>query len=217
MHLGYPPQLTLLEEVEGDGCVEETYWIKHHRGLGAKLVNGTDGGDGLAGYKLSDEQRQRMSEVRKGKSHSPHSLETRAKISASNMCHAVSSEARSKISLANKGRLGANLGKHLSDVTKAKLSASHKGISPSLEARAKISQAMKGRILTPEWKAKIGAASKGRIYSSDWRAKIGAARKGKKATPETLQRMSVARKGKPWSDARRHAYLRQQEIQHVAV
>jgi hypothetical protein len=82
--------------------------------------------------------------------------------------HNPSSEARAKISAANKGRIR-------SAETRAKMSAASK--NKSAEARAKISAANKGRIRSAETRAKIGAASKNRTHTAETRAKISAAQK----------------------------------------
>lgn len=57
----------------GDWVEAEMRWIAHYRELGAKLVNSTDGGEGVTGrkWKPNIEQRQRMSASRTGLRASP--------------------------------------------------------------------------------------------------------------------------------------------------
>lgn len=43
----------------------EKYWISFYKNEGAKLVNTTDGGEGVCGYKFSDEQKKMISEKTK--------------------------------------------------------------------------------------------------------------------------------------------------------
>ncbi len=45
----------------------ERFWIQYFRGLGCDLANLTDGGEGMWGFKFSEESKRRMSEKRKGK------------------------------------------------------------------------------------------------------------------------------------------------------
>lgn len=106
--------------------------------------NFTKGGDGLIGFKHSEESKLKMSKTRKGKPLSKehckkiseaisgekhpfygkkHSEETRKKISEANKNKVMSIESRRKISENNSKYWK---GKHLSDETKAKLTESHK-------------------------------------------------------------------------------------------
>jgi len=71
------PTITLIEEVEGDGCKEEIKWIKYFRDHGIKLVNSTNGGDGLIGWRASEKTKAkhrafRHSEVSKQKISKAH-------------------------------------------------------------------------------------------------------------------------------------------------
>jgi hypothetical protein len=92
----------------------------------------------------------------------------------------LSTEARAKISAANKKRKG----ERCSAITRAKISVANrkrKGEkrSPlSIEHRIKISIAHKGRKHSAEHRAKVGAASKGRKLSIEARTQISAANKG---------------------------------------
>jgi len=79
---GLEPALQILEGAALDNWIErERFWIAHYRGLGARLVNQTDGGEGTLGFRWSEEERLRMSETRTGKKRPP---ETGARISAAN-------------------------------------------------------------------------------------------------------------------------------------
>lgn len=72
----------VLEEVPDDivdACERE--WIKELRESGHVLLNCTDGGDGVSGWKHTDETKQKMSEAKqgyvpwmKGRKHSPETL-----------------------------------------------------------------------------------------------------------------------------------------------
>lgn len=55
------PELEVVEEVGIENWEErERWWIAHYRSLGARLVNCTDGGDGVVGYKAPPELLERM-------------------------------------------------------------------------------------------------------------------------------------------------------------
>jgi hypothetical protein len=123
IRLGCIPSIKLIEEVEGDGVIEERYWIKHYRDLNYRLVNTTEGGEGLynpskevreriaskhIGMKASLETKQKMSLSRTGKHHSngrlghKHSEETKKKIGAGNKGKKMSKQACEKLSVIRK-------------------------------------------------------------------------------------------------------------------
>lgn len=56
------PSIHLIEEVEGwdYACEVEKYWIKEFKEQGYKLTNSTDGGEGVLGFKHSQESIDRM-------------------------------------------------------------------------------------------------------------------------------------------------------------
>jgi hypothetical protein len=57
------PIIEELDVVDGNGVQSEIYWISQMRAWGFNLNNLTDGGDGLVGYKLTEEQIKVLSEV----------------------------------------------------------------------------------------------------------------------------------------------------------
>lgn len=66
---GLSPKPLVLEEVpeDGDWQAAERKWIAHYRESGARLTNLTDGGEGVAGYRMPAERRQQLSEALKGR------------------------------------------------------------------------------------------------------------------------------------------------------
>lgn len=72
---GRIPVLTVLQTVKGDGCAEEIRWIQYYRERGADLTNLTDGGEGVAGYKLTKKDRLNMRMAHLGKKLSPAHVE----------------------------------------------------------------------------------------------------------------------------------------------
>lgn len=82
-----------------------------------------------------------------------HSIETRAKISASNTGRVFSNETRKKIGEANRGKVR-------SSEIRAQWSASHTGKQLSQEHKDKIGKAHKGRTFTQETIRKISESNK---------------------------------------------------------
>lgn len=105
--------------------------------------NSTFGGEGVRGYKITEQHRKKLSEIKKGKyngENNPffnkhHSVENRRKLSLAHIGKQLSEETKKKISeklrgkkrtdqTKNKMKL-ANIGKQLSEEHKQKLSTSH--------------------------------------------------------------------------------------------
>ena len=105
----------------------EIYWIAFYKNIGVKLYNDTVGGEGVAGYK--------------------HSNEAKSKISLANKTRIVSDKTKTKMSLAHKGNTNGKGGKGMlrSNETKSKISAARKGIVFSDETRFRMSIAAKNR------------------------------------------------------------------------
>jgi hypothetical protein len=162
--LSCAPSLVVLERDPLDGLeAAEQRWIAEMRLSGARLTNMTDGGDGQSpGYSPTAETCTKVSAAKRGCFNGPLSPEHRAKLSAAlmgNQCaagHTCSPETRAKIS-------AAQMGHAVSPETCAKLSAAHMGHTLSLEHRAKIGAAQMGHAVSPETRAKMSAAQKGRV------------------------------------------------------
>jgi hypothetical protein len=131
---GLKPGLSILKEVSKDNWQfwEKTF-IKLYRARGCKLVNLTDGGDGLTSYK--------------------HSAATRAKIGIGN-------KAASKKYFDN-GGIAHMKGKHHSEEAKERNRQAHLGHGHTLVARLKISEGLRGRPVSQSTRAKISASHSG--------------------------------------------------------
>jgi len=125
------------------------------------LTNLTDGGEGRAGYVVSDDAKLRISKAR---SNSKASDTTRKKISDARKKQVITDEHKRKISEGNKGKI-------ISDEHKSKISKSLTGIIRSDETKQKISDSQKGRI---PWNK-----GKKNIYSNETKQKISDSQKGR--------------------------------------
>lgn len=190
-----------------DTCDDETTandleraWITLFRMAGVPLTNHTDGGEGITGYKHTEEDCRRMGNTRRGK---PLSEKHCQAISEGNKGKHPSEEtiqkcrdARSKRSheenIASYGRLKSEetrrkigekaLGRIVSDETRKKLSLSSLGRAKSAETRRKLSESNKGKVFSPETRRKMSESRRKRVVSTETGRRISVALKGKKRT-----------------------------------
>lgn len=139
--LGLEPKISIIDIVPvKDWEFWEKFYITKYRGLGLKLVNGTEGGDGL--HNPTEEVRRKISNSNKGKKKPPRtkehcrkisklksgricSIETRQKISQALRERKIKKETRQKLSKLLMGNKR-NLGKKASEETRRKMSESQK-------------------------------------------------------------------------------------------
>lgn len=95
----------------------EVKYIANYRKEGYKLLNATDGGDGITGYVFTEEARRAVSEGQRGRI---HSAETRRKIAAAHTGKRLSEEHKRKIGDKSRGRV-------VSEETRKKMSEWQKG------------------------------------------------------------------------------------------
>lgn len=106
-------------------------------GFAVHILHGT-----FIGMHLSEETRKKMSEAKKGHTHTE---ETRIKMSESHKGKHLSEETCRKMSEAKKGKSSWNKGKSLSEETRRKISEAKKGHIVSEETRRKMSESQKGK------------------------------------------------------------------------
>jgi len=137
--------------------------IKELREQGVPLVNYTDGGDGVSGYKHTNEARAKMSEKKTGVKLEPFSEEHKQKMSKAAM-----------------GDNNPMYGKEITDEHRARLIVSAKAKVFSPEHRTNLSKALIGRKFSAETRKKIGEAFKGKKLSEEHKQKISESLKGHK-------------------------------------
>lgn len=163
---------------------KEQFYIKTFNTKSPNGYNLTEGGDGVAGYKPTKEQRQKRSESIRGINNHNYkktrTQETKDKISKANKGYKMRPESIKKsaesrqnmkfseqhkqnLSKARKGKPRPELkGRKHSTEHKQKISNSLKGIQHSTERNQKISEKLKGRIFSEETKIKMSISAKNR-------------------------------------------------------
>ena len=151
-----------------DACAKETEYIKLYKSnIPEYGYNNTSGGDGLNGYK--------------------HSEQTKAKMSASAAGRALHDATRRKLSDAHKGKI-------ISAEQRKKISDSLKGRKRNAETIKNMSEAQKGHTVSAEARKKIGEANRKRKISKETREKMRQAHIGKKHTEEERKKISETRR-----------------------
>ncbi len=134
--IGLTYEIVILEVLPDNTAFREAEpkWITKLRNEGHDLTNATAGGEGIVGYRHTDETRKKMGDTRKGRVFSP--------------------EHRAALSKARKGKK-----LNLTEAGRRRISESKKGKKyrlgavVSAETRAKISAKLTGRTLSVEQKA----------------------------------------------------------------
>ena len=134
------------------------------------LRNRTDGGEGASGLVMSEETRKTLSELKVGEKNPNYgkemSEEQKQKISEKRKGTKLSEEHKDKIRQKMMGNTW-NVGKKLSDETKRKVGEAQKGnqymkgMKFSEETKQKMSEAHKGKTPTEETRKKLSEAMKG--------------------------------------------------------
>jgi hypothetical protein len=214
------PAIFELEAVPKDECADaEIFWISYLRGLGARLANLTDGGEGSLnpsaecraklsaagkrrrglksgrpawnkGIPLSEAQREAVRRFHTGRRHSD---ETRAKMSAAHRTPEAIERSRRSM-----------LGRRWSAQHRENIHAAFRSKSPEAEnaRRLLISKAQRGRVLSQETRARMSVAKKGIPLSDEHRAKLAAAHRGIPLSEQ--HRASLSESGRiAWKTTRR--------------
>lgn len=121
---GAVPVLEVLETGIIDFTSAERAWISHFREMGCNLTNGTDGGEGMLGFRPSAETKEKIASALRGR--------------PGNKGAVIEEWHKARVAEANRKRVW-------TAEQKAALSARRKGRSTSEEHRKHLSEALKGR------------------------------------------------------------------------
>ena len=168
-------------------------WGRKNLGTGC-LRNFTDGGEGMAGYRMTAETKAKISAAKQHLS-----PKTRAKLSIARRQHGMTPETCAKISAAQIGRVFT--ADHIEKLRQASTGRKH-----SAAAIVKMSAAKRGVKFTVEHRARISASRLGKKPSLETRLKMSRTRCGKQQTPEH----------RAHSRAARNAYLDREFLKTVA-
>lgn len=124
------------------------------------------------GKSLPEEIREKIRQTLTGRPGTPHTEESKKKISEGNKGRIMSEETKERLRVANTG-------KKVSDETKKKMSDFFKQIERTEEWCKKIGDANRNRVVSEETKKKISTARTGKPLSEDHKKKIGDGLKGK--------------------------------------
>jgi len=187
----------------------ERYWINYIGRRDLKegtLCNLTNGGEGPSGNLFSEESKQKLSMMRKGRKLTE---ETKRKIGKANKGKTHTKETRQKLSIAGKGRVAWNKGIPRSDDTKRKISKANTGHQHTEETKRKMSEThiknpfWKNKRMSEDHKRKLSETHKGKPswnkgipMSEESKQKLSIKMKGKKHTKETKRKISITLKNK---------------------
>jgi hypothetical protein len=133
--------------------------------FGGILCNLTDGGDGIEGFRCSEETKLKISKSNKGKKRSE--------------------EDRRIMSIRMTGG-------SLSEETKAKMVKSRTGLKRSEETKIKMANSKRCMVVSDETRIKMSKSRIGKKISEDIKKKMSDAKIGKKKSAETIEKMKVA-------------------------
>lgn len=163
--------ISVIDQADSQNSLDEKekYWISFYDCRAPKGYNCTAGGDGVRGYKHTEEAIEKNREAHLGKRVSD---ETRLKMSKAHKGKKLSSEHKANISIAKKGMI-------LSEETRRKLSV----------LRSEKNRLNYGRRLSDETKRKIGEANSKYRPSEEQKQRLRELNTGKHPSLETRQKM----------------------------
>ena len=185
---------------ESEMYYAEKYLIAYYHTTESEFgYNHSTGGEhGALGCIRSEESRKKMSEIRKGKPHKPHSEETKRKIAEVNRKSHSDPEYRKHMAEAQKERwLDPEYRRRQSEIRKGKPRKPH-----SEEAKKRIAEAMKGKSHSEEHIKHISEAKKGKPLSEEHKKHLSEAKKGKSCKPfsEEHRKHISENSKKKWAD-----------------
>jgi hypothetical protein len=161
---GLDAKVIVLEETQ-EWIEAECFWIAYARFIGCRLLNISDGGDGVKGFKPS--------------------LAMRRNSSRAGMGREVTAETRRKLSSMFKNRV-------VSEKTKSKIRAARARQVITEETWAKVSRALKGRKKpprSPQHSLAISLAKRGKKQTAESNLKRSITQTGRKLSEDHKQRI----------------------------
>lgn len=172
--LDQPPGILLLEEdlTDEEAPEAEARWVDYYRDkYPGQLVNMADGGGGAAGYRHTEEAKEKISAANRARDIPTAQLHTpEAKRKAAQANARRKGKKRPEITGPNHPFYGKKRPKHSQLMSGSGNPFYGKTHTP--ETRARISETKTGVPQTPEHKAKIGKALKGRTKTEDHKDKL---------------------------------------------
>jgi len=157
------------------------------------LTNLSDGGLTSAGYKHTEESKEKMVLGKVGR---VMSEEWCSNISKANLGKIITTECKEKMSKAAKGKI-------VSEETKAKMSESAKVKIFTDEHRKNISIAGTGRVASEESKQRMSVAQTGKFVSEAARENMSKGQMGRVHSDETKAKLSASRLGVTFTEERK--------------
>jgi hypothetical protein len=157
---GMQVSIVVLEEVDDRGDWEEAerFWIASFRAMGMPLLNLTDGGEGTAGIRRSDETRRRIGDAQRGRKLSPE------------RCKRMSEAFRGRPPPAEALRkaIGVLRGRTVPAEQRRKISAALHGQKHSTERCLKNRLGHLGKTHSPETRQRMSDTHRGRPIPKQW-------------------------------------------------
>lgn len=158
------------------------------------LLNLTNGGDGMSGWKMSEKTKaligKNTSEKLKGRKGKPQTKEAKEKLRAARLGYKMSPESIAKLRAA---KTGIKYGPPKQE-TRDKIAAALTGKVRSAEQKARMSISAKASMSRPEVKAKMSVAQLGMVRGpcpQERREKISSAQKGKPRSKSSIDKMKM--------------------------
>ena len=158
------PVLNIIDEVsESDWDFWERFYIRQFRLCEFRLVNDTDGGDGVKDS--TGEVGRKVSRALMGRKVSQEQVQRALETKRRNNSFGQTKEALDK-------RVAKITGMKRSKEICEKFSKSHIGIHPTEETKQKLRERLKGRVFTEEWRRELSKANTGKHLSEEAKFKI---------------------------------------------
>lgn len=203
----YGTEMWVWEELFLSDCDDtlkavEKKFISEFKQQGLELYNLTEGGDGVSGFRMTEEHREKL---RRAKLGTTASEETKLKLRKARLGTKLPPEVVAKAAAANRGK------KRSAEIIEKLRSRVY-----SAESIEKFRAGQNKRFSNPEEREKYRLLATGREISQETREKKRQAMLGRTFSAESLARMSAAQKGRVVSQSHRDNISATKRAQHAA-